>query len=63
MSLFFDGQLVPGVVSASFSQDAGMRDVLNVSIIGLAVRLETSPHKRSEDPDRPKPRKVVEASQ
>ncbi len=52
MRAFLDGKLIPGVTSLSFSQDGMDRDVLTMSIIGLAVRLETSPLKRVDDPYR-----------
>lgn len=52
MRAFLDGKLIPGVTSLSFSQDGMDRDILTMSIIGLAVRLETSPLKRVDDPDR-----------
>lgn len=52
MRAFLDGKIIPGVVSLSLSQDGMDRDVLTMSIIGLAVRVETSPLKRTEDPDR-----------
>lgn len=52
MQAFLDGKIIPGVVSLALSQDGMDRDVLTMSIIGLAVRLETSPLKRSDDPDR-----------
>lgn len=64
MSVFFDGKVIPGVVSASFVQEAGTsKDVLNLSIIGLAVRVETSPHRQSDDPDRVMHQDEAKASQ
>lgn len=52
MRAFLDGKIIPGVISLSFSQDGMDRDVLTMSIIGLAVRVETSTLKRNDDPDR-----------
>lgn len=52
MRAFLGGKIIPGVISLSLSQDGMDRDVLTMSIIGLAVRVETSPLKRTDDPDR-----------
>lgn len=52
LSVFLDGKPMPGVLRASLSQEGGLRAELNLTIIGLAVRLETSPHKKADDPCR-----------
>lgn len=52
LSVFLDGKPVPGVIRASLSQEGPSRAELNLTIIGLAVRLETSPHKKAADPCR-----------
>lgn len=62
MRVLMDGKIIPGVVSASFSQNGNSKNVLNLSIIGLSVRLETSPHKRYADPDRQPPPNHDDAS-
>lgn len=63
LRVLMDGKPIPGVTSASFSQEGIGKDVLNISIIGLAVRLETSPHKRVDDPDRQRHHQNDEAYQ
>lgn len=63
MRAFLDGKVIPGVVSLSLSQDGMDRSVLTMSIIGLAVRVETSPHKRGEERDKNAHREHGESAQ
>jgi hypothetical protein len=48
MRLTLDGKPIPGVVGAQVVQDGHDRSILQLSIIGLAFRMETSPLRAGE---------------
>ncbi|WP_085043849.1 hypothetical protein [Ensifer aridi] len=50
MRVLLDGQPIPGVVKVEVVQDGGTdRSYLNLSIIGVAYRMETAPMRRAQD--------------
>lgn len=49
MAVLIDGKSVPGLISANVVHEVGQRAVLNLSITGMAFRVETSPLSSSEE--------------
>ena len=49
MVVLIDGKPVPGLIAANVVHEVGQRAVLNLSITGMAFRVETSPLSSSEE--------------
>ncbi len=49
MAVLIDGKPVPGLIAANVVHEVGQRAVLNLSITGMAFRVETSPLSSSEE--------------